>query len=176
MPQFQAAHFPIGGRDAYWGYIWMYVSIAMFGACSALISGVPAITETTIPIFSLFFPIFVFIFAAGALVGVVYSRYSSHVRFEYWMTLLLLAGLIGYAAAIINRSFWEADADLGRFPSMFLPISMSVFPFIRLRKILTEVPRKPNAADSLYMRIHNKLIEPRRKDTGDDADYPGSAQ
>lgn len=142
MPRYIAAHFPISGQDAYWGYIVMYGFISLFGALSALVDGIPAISETTIPVFALFFPLAVFVTGLGSLLGVIYSFQTTRVTFEYVMSTLLLAGLLGYAAAIANRALWEPDADIARLPSALLPFIIAVFPFIRLRRILPQIPRK----------------------------------
>lgn len=136
MP-YQAANFPIGGREAYVGLLWKYSIMAVYAASASLL-GATTVGRATDPVYARLFPALLFLACLTALVGVVASRWTARVWVEYVGTALLLAGMAGYSAAI----GWVGvvlDNDWSRLPPAILPIALMVFPILRLRNILKTV-------------------------------------
>jgi hypothetical protein len=136
MP-YTAANFPIGGREAYVGLIWKYSLIALYAALAVLL-GATTVGKATDPFFAKLFPAMLFISACAALIGVVLSRWTARVWIEYFGTVALLAGMVGYTIAIFYVAVW-VYGDPGRVPGSFIPLIMMVFPIMRLRNILRTV-------------------------------------
>jgi hypothetical protein len=135
MP-YEAVSFPIGGRDVYRGLIVQYSLIALYAA-GASIFGAQTVGLATGPLYAAIFPVALFGCALAALWGVVRSRYTRKVAFEYAGTALMLAGLVGFSVSIIWVGF-DLD-EHWRFPGALLPIAMCVFPFLRMRNIIKVV-------------------------------------
>lgn len=136
MP-YQAANFPIGGREAYVGLLWKYAILAVYAAGSFFL-GATTIGKATGEAYATLFPAVLFVACVTALVGVVVSRWTARVWIEYVGTLALLAGMVGYAIAIAYVAVFIYH-DLGRLPAAVLPIVLMVFPILRLRNILKTV-------------------------------------
>lgn len=136
MP-YQAANFPIGGREAYVGLLWKYSIMGAY-AGSAFFLGATTVGKATGASYARLFPALLFIACITALIGVVASRWTARVWVEYVGTALLLAGMVGYSVAIAYVAFF-IDHDLGRLPPSLLPIALMVFPILRLRNILHTV-------------------------------------
>jgi hypothetical protein len=136
MP-YQAANFPIGGREAYVGLLWKYSILALYAGSSVFLGAV-TVGAATGEFYSRLFPGVLFLSCITALVGVVFSRWTARVWIEYVGTLALLAGMVGYSIAII----WVALSihhDWARVPPALLPLVLMVFPILRLRNILKTV-------------------------------------
>lgn len=136
MP-YQAANFPIGGREAYVGLLWKYTIMGTY-AGSAFFLGATTVGKATGPAYAKLFPALLFIACITALLGVVVSRWTARVWIEYLGTALLLAGMVGYAIAIAYVALF-VDRDWGRLPPALLPVALMVFPILRLRNILRTV-------------------------------------
>lgn len=136
MP-YQAANFPIGGREAYVGLLWKYSILAVYAA-AAVFLGATTVGKAVDPLYARIFPALLFIACVTALVGVVTSRWTARVWVEYAGTAALLAGMAGYAIAIGYVGV-AVDHDLSRIPPALLPIALMVFPILRLRNILKTV-------------------------------------
>lgn len=136
MP-YQAANFPIGGREAYVGLLWKYSIMAVYAA-SASFLGATTVGRATDPLYARLFPALLFIACIVALGGVVASRWTARVWVEYFGTAFLLAGMAGYAIAIAYVAIF-IDHDPARVPPAILPIALMVFPILRLRNILKTV-------------------------------------
>ncbi|MDF2992098.1 MAG: hypothetical protein K0S37_2612 [Microbacterium sp.] len=136
MP-YQAANFPIGGREAYSGLLWKYSIMAVYSAASSLL-GATTVGRATDPFYARLFPALLFLACCAALVGVVVSRWTARVWVEYVGTAALLAGMAGYAIAIGYVGI-AIDHDWSRLPPAILPIALMVFPVMRLRNILRTV-------------------------------------
>jgi hypothetical protein len=138
MP-YQAASFPIGGRDAYVGLLWKYSIMAVYSA-GAVVFGATTVGKAVDEFYARMFPAMLFLCCCGALIGVVRSRWTRKVWIEYAGTLGLLAGLVGYSIAIVYAGV-VVDGDLSRIPPGVLPIALCIFPFLRLRNIIQHVRR-----------------------------------
>lgn len=136
MP-YQAANFPIGGREAYVGLLWKYAILAVYAAGSFIL-GATTVGYATGPGYAKLFPALLFLACLTALVGVVVSRWSARVWVEYVGTALLLAGMVGYSIAITYTAL-AVYHDLGRLPAAVLPLALMVYPILRLRNILHTV-------------------------------------
>jgi hypothetical protein len=136
MP-YQAANFPIGGKEAYTGLLWKYSIMAVYAASSSLL-GATTVGRATDPFYARLFPALLFIACCTALVGVVVSRWTARVWVEYAGTAALLAGMAGYSIAIGYVGI-AVDHDWSRLPPAILPIALMVFPVMRLRNILRTV-------------------------------------
>lgn len=136
MP-YQAANFPIGGREAYVGLLWKYSILAVYAA-AAVFLGATTVGKAVDPFYARLFPALLFIACITALVGVVTSRWTARVWVEYAGTAALLAGMAGYSIAIGYVGV-AVDHDLSRIPPALLPIALMVFPILRLRNILKTV-------------------------------------
>lgn len=137
---YEAVSFPIGGRDVYRGLIVLYGLIALYSMLTVYF-GAQTVEMATSPTYARFFPIGLFFCSLAALFGVIRSRYSRLVWIEYAGTLLLMAGLIGYAVAIV----WVGaiEKEWYRFPGAVLPLMVMVFPVLRLKNILKVVKNTP---------------------------------
>lgn len=136
MP-YQAANFPIGGREAYVGLLWKYALMSIYAGSASLLGAV-TIGRATDPFYARLFPALLFLACVTALAGVVVSRWTARVWVEYVGTAALLAGMVGYAIAIIYVALFE-DHDLARVPPAILPLVLMVFPILRLKNILKTV-------------------------------------
>lgn len=135
--QYQAANFPIGGREAYLGLLWKYSLLAVYASGSFFL-GATTVGYATGPAYAKLFPVFLFLACIMAFVGVIVSRWTARVWIEYAGTIFLLAGMVGYAIAIAYVAL-GVYGDLGRLPAAVLPIVLMVFPILRLRNILKTV-------------------------------------
>lgn len=136
MP-YQAANFPIGGREAYVGLLWKYSILAIYAA-AAVFPGATTVGRAVDPFYARLFPALLFIACVTALIGVVTSRWTARVWVEYVGTGALLAGMAGYAIAIGYVGL-AIDHDWSRIPPALLPVALMVFPILRLRNILKTV-------------------------------------
>jgi hypothetical protein len=136
MP-YQAANFPIGGREAYVGLLWKYALMAVYSGSASLL-GATTIGRATDPVYARTFPALLFLSCCTALIGVVVSRWTARVWIEYVGTAALLAGMTGYAIAIGYVGV-GIDQDWSRLPPAILPLVLMVFPVLRLRNILKTV-------------------------------------
>lgn len=136
MP-YQAANFPIGGREAYVGLLWKYAILAVYAAGSFFL-GATTVGYATGPAYAKLFPALLFLACVTALVGVVVSRWTARVWIEYAGTALLLAGMVGYSIAIAFTAL-GVYGDWGRLPAAVLPLALMVYPILRLRNILHTV-------------------------------------
>lgn len=110
-----------------------YALIAVYGAlCSAV--GVATLDIVGGPLWAFVWPLAIVVFSLGAIVGVVVSGRLARRGFELVTTLLLVAMLMGYSAAIVFRVV-EVDGELNRLPVAVLPVALSVHPFSRLVRI-----------------------------------------
>jgi hypothetical protein len=136
---YEAVSFPIGGKAVYRGLIIKYSLLALYSA-SAVYFGAQTVGEAAGRAYAAVFPVALFFSCLAALYGVIRSRYTRRVWLEYIGTLLLLAGMVGYAGAI----FYTAcdQHELWRLPASLLPIILSVFPVLRLLNILKVVRRR----------------------------------
>lgn len=134
---YQAANFPIGGREAYVGLLWKYSLMALYAGSASLLGAV-TIGRATDPFYARLFPALLFLACVTALAGVVVSRWTARVWVEYAGTAALLAGMVGYAIAIVYVALFE-DHDLARVPPAILPLVLMVFPILRLKNILKTV-------------------------------------
>ncbi|MFF8187744.1 hypothetical protein ACF044_10850 [Microbacterium sp. NPDC016588] len=134
---YQAANFPIGGREAYVGLLWKYSLMSLY-AGSASMLGAVTIGRATDPFYARLFPALLFIACLTALVGVVVSRWTARVWIEYVGTAALLAGMVGYSIAIAYVGV-AIEHDWARVPPAILPLILMVFPVLRLRNILKTV-------------------------------------
>lgn len=135
MP-YESVSFPIGGKDVYRGLIVLYTIIVAYAALTVYFGAV-TVGRAAGPLYADLFPIALSACGIAALYGVVRSRYTRRVWLEYAGTLLLLAGLIGYAGAIIWSGL--ADGEHYRLPAALLPVMVAVFPAMRLKNILKVV-------------------------------------
>lgn len=138
MP-YQAANFPIGGKEAYVGLLWKYSVLAVYSALATWL-GATTVGQAVDPFYARLFPALLFIACLGALVGVVRSRWTQKVWIEYVGTLGLLAGLVGYSIAIV---FVGAAVlhEAARIPPALIPLALCVFPILRLVNIIRAVRR-----------------------------------
>lgn len=136
MP-YQAANFPIGGREAYVGLLWKYSILAAY-ACAAVLLGATTVGQAVDPLYARLFPTMLFAACITALAGVVISRWTARVWVEYVGTAALLAGMAGYAIAIGYVGIF-IENDWSRLPPALLPLVVMVFPILRLRNILKTV-------------------------------------
>lgn len=136
MP-YQAANFPIGGREAYVGLLWKYSILAVYAA-AAVFLGATTVGRAVDPFYARLFPALLFIACITALTGVVVSRWTARVWVEYAGTAALLAGMAGYAIAIGYVGLF-LEHDWARVPPAILPLVVMVFPILRLRNILKTV-------------------------------------
>jgi len=134
---YQAANFPIGGREAYVGLLWKYSLMSVYAGSASLLGAV-TIGRATDPFYARLFPALLFLACLTALVGVVVSRWAAQVWVEYIGTAALLAGMTGYSIAIAYVAIFE-DHDWARVPPALLPVVLMVFPIMRLRNILKTV-------------------------------------
>jgi hypothetical protein len=136
MP-YQAANFPIGGREAYVGLLWKYSILGVYSASSFMLGAV-TVGKATGEFYARLFPALLFAACVTALIGVVVSRWTARVWVEYAGTVALLAGMVGYSFAIAFVALF-VDHDPGRLPPAILPLVLMVFPILRLRNILKTV-------------------------------------
>lgn len=136
MP-YQAANFPIGGREAYVGLLWKYALMAVYAGSASLL-GATTVGRATGPFYEQLFPALLFLACLTALAGVVVSRWTARVWIEYAGTVALLAGMAGYSIAIGYVGLF-IDHDWSRVPPAILPLTLMVFPILRLRNILKTV-------------------------------------
>jgi hypothetical protein len=136
MP-YQAANFPIGGREAYVGLLWKYSILALYAGSASLL-GATTVGRATDPFYGRLFPALLFLSCVTALAGVVVSRWTARVWVEYVGTAALLAGMVGYAIAVVFVAV-SIDHDPSRIPPFLLPVALMVFPILRLRNILKTV-------------------------------------
>lgn len=134
---YQAANFPIGGREAYVGLLWKYSLMSLYAGSASLLGAV-TIGRATDPFYARLFPALLFIACLTALVGVVVSRWTARVWIEYAGTAALLAGMVGYSIAIAYVGV-AIEHDWARVPPAILPLILMVFPVLRLRNILKTV-------------------------------------
>lgn len=131
---YEVAAFPLTGPAVYKALLVKYSFLIAYSAGSVLVGVQPTIAQAAGRVYGLVWPSLLLIGAIAALVGVVRSRHTGHVRLEYAGTVALLAGMVGYFVAIawigIVGGHWSA------LPSALLPLVLSVFPFFRLRNIL----------------------------------------
>lgn len=138
MP-YQAANFPIGGREAYVGLLWKYGIIALYSA-SATVLGATTVGQAVDPFYARLFPALLFVCSVGALFGVVRSRWTAKVWIEYAGTAGLLAGLVGYSIAIVFVAVAVLH-EVARIPPALIPLALCVFPILRLVNIVRAVRR-----------------------------------
>jgi hypothetical protein len=136
MP-YQAANFPIGGREAYVGLLWKYAILGVY-ALSSFALGAVTVGRATGEFYARLFPALLFVACVTALIGVVVSRWTARVWIEYAGTVALLAGMVGYSFAISYVALF-IDHDPARLPPAMLPLVLMVFPILRLRNILKTV-------------------------------------
>lgn len=136
MP-YQAANFPIGGREAYVGLLWKYSLMAVYAGSASLLGAV-TVGRATDPFYARLFPALLFLACLTALTGVVVSRWTARVWIEYVGTGALLAGMVGYSIAIVYVGI-AVEHDIARVPPAILPLVLMVFPILRLRNILKTV-------------------------------------
>lgn len=136
MP-YQAANFPIGGREAYVGLLWKYSLMSLYAGTASLLGAV-TVGRATDPFYARLFPALLFLACLTALVGVVVSRWTARVWIEYVGTATLLAGMVGYSIAIAYVGI-AIEHDWARVPPALLPLVLMVFPVLRLRNILKTV-------------------------------------
>jgi len=134
---YQAANFPIGGKEAYVGLLWKYSFMAAYSA-SAVFLGATTVGKAVDPFYARLFPALLFLACCAALIGVVVSRWTARVWIEYVGTVGLIAGMVGYAIAIGYVGI-IIDNDLSRVPPAILPLCLCVFPVLRLVNILRTV-------------------------------------
>lgn len=138
MP-YQAANFPIGGKEAYIGLLVKYSIMAVYSA-SAVVFGATTVGQAVTPLYARLFPSLLFLCCLAALVGVVRSRWTRKVWIEYAGTVGLLAGMVGYSIAIGYVGL-IINHDLSRIPPAVLPLALCVFPVLRLVNIIRAVRR-----------------------------------
>lgn len=136
MP-YQAANFPIGGREAYVGLLWKYSILGVYSAATVFL-GATTVGLAVDPFYAHLFPTMLFIACVTALAGVVISRWTARVWVEYVGTAALLAGVAGYAIAIGYVAI-AVQHDWSRVPPALIPLVVMVFPILRLRNILKTV-------------------------------------
>lgn len=110
-----------------------YALIALYGALCSWV-GVTTLDIVGGPLWAFVWPLAIVVFSLGAIVGVVVSSRLARGGVELVTTLLLVALLLGYSAAIIVRVV-EVDGELNRLPVAVLPVALSVHPFSRLVRI-----------------------------------------
>lgn len=134
---YQAANFPIGGREAYVGLLWKYSLMSLYAGSASLLGAV-TVGRATDPFYARLFPALLFIACLTALTGVVVSRWTARVWIEYAGTAALLAGMVGYSIAIAYVGI-AIEHEWARVPPAILPLILMVFPVLRLRNILKTV-------------------------------------
>lgn len=139
LVQYEAVSFPIGGKAVYYGLITKYSLLALYSACTVYFGAV-TVGQATSPLYARVFPVALFFSCLAALYGVIRSRYTRKVWLEYLGTVLLIAGMVGYAVALAYTGV--SDHMLYRLPAALLPIILSVFPILRLINILRVVRRR----------------------------------
>lgn len=110
-----------------------YTLIALYGVLCSWV-GVATLDIVGGPLWAFVWPLAIVVFSLGAIVGVVVSGRLARGGFELITTLLLVALLLGYSAAIVVRVV-EVDGELNRLPVAVLPVALSVHPFSRLVRI-----------------------------------------
>lgn len=139
---FEIAAFPLTGPSVYRALVTKYVLMVAYATMTAVF-GVAAVTDVAGAVYGVVFPLCLVASSLAALVGVVRSRHTGHTGLEYLGTCALLAGMVGYSAAIIWRSLVHPIEYLDTLPAFMLPIMLSVYPFFRVVNIL----RRARAAD-----------------------------
>jgi len=130
---YEIAAFPLTGVAVYRTLVIKYVLLALYSLAS-IIDGVPEITAVAGHAYGLVWPALLLLASIAALAGVVRSRYTGKVKLEYAGTVSLLAGMAGYAVAIV----WLAvsSGNWHHSPGAILPLVLSAFPLARLLNIL----------------------------------------
>lgn len=138
MP-YEAVSFPIGGKAVYYGLIVKYSALALYSAATVYF-GATTVGQATSHLYAQIFPVALFFSCLAALYGVIRSRYTRKVWLEYLGTVLLIAGMVGYAVALFYTGITEHMPF--RLPAAMLPVVLSVFPVLRLMNILRVVRRR----------------------------------
>lgn len=149
MP-YQAANFPIGGKEAYVGLLWKYSLMSVYAGSASLLGAV-TVGRATDPFYGRLFPALLFIATLAALVGVVVSRWTARVWIEYAGTMALLAGMVGFSIAIAYVAIF-VDHEWARVPGALLPLILMVFPILRMRNILKTVAGWKAAREAITAR------------------------
>jgi len=110
----------------------MYALLALYGIGSGVV-GVTTLSVVAGEAWGLIWPALVAVLSLAALVGVIRSRLTEKHGWELVATLLLIAMLAGYVAAILLRTIW--DGDPSRLPVAILPTVVSIAPAYRLLDI-----------------------------------------
>lgn len=115
-----------------------YAILALYGVTSCVV-GVTTLDVVAGQAWGLIWPALVALLSTLALVGVIRSRVTGREGFELISTLLLVALLGGYVAAIIIRTM--QDGEVTRLPIALLPLALSIYPAARMGRIARTLPR-----------------------------------